>query len=126
MLLIFINGGVKMCKVINLFTREEMQEETEPEEVKEVLKDIEEVTRTSNSLKNEYCSISFDETKKIVDGSDLKDQNNWPCFYTKKKRNIKKAWEKLTAEFTAETTMYGAIHILDQFDLNCHSWCSMD
>lgn len=110
-----------MCKVIDLFSRIEI----ETEEAK-VLKDIEEATRTDTSLKNEYCSIEYNETEKSISGSDLEDQNNWPCFYTRKKRNIKKAWQQLMAEFTAETKMYDAIHILDQFNLCCHSWCGMD
>lgn len=115
-----------MCKIIDMFTKEEIKIGVESQEVQELLDDILTVIRTSESLTNEYCSISFDEAEKSISGSDSTDSYNLPCFYTKNKRSIKKAWDDLTKKFTAKTKMYDAVHILNEYNLRCHTYCSMD
>lgn len=119
-----------MGKVISIFTRQEVKEiipdVEESPEIQAALNDILVVTRTSESLKNKYCNIEYNEAEKSISGNDLTDTYNLPCFYTTRKRNIKKAWTELAKEFNAITTMYDAMDILNKYNLRCHSWDSMD
>ena len=77
------------------------------------------------NLDNHKVSITFDEIGQIS-GRDKEDQNNLPAFHTRNKRGIAKAWKELETQWSENITMYEAIHILDKYNLNCHSWCSMD
>ena len=83
------------------------------------------VTKTETFLKNENCIIDLRSDKEIS-GQDLTDQNNLPAFYNKTSRGLKKAWQALQDSFTAETTMYEAMKILEQFNIRTHSYCMMD
>ena len=77
------------------------------------------------TLDNHKVYITFDEIKEIS-GSDKEDQNNLPRFYTRNKRGIAKAWIELEKQWNENITMYGAINILDKFNLKIHSYCSID
>lgn len=79
-----------------------------------------------HELRNSITVIEYDDETKAIGGDDLRDQNNLPAFYNKTSRSCKKAWAALTAEWTPETTMYGAMTILSKNGIRCHSWCRMD
>lgn len=85
------------------------------------------MTKTNDTLKNEKCLIHLNIAERSdINGRDLTDQHNDPAFYTKTVRGLKKAWEKLSEEFTEETTMYQAINILNEAGVRTHSWCMVD
>ena len=81
-------------------------------------------------LKNSKCIVEYNPEAKhaldFFDGRDLTDSNNEPAFYSKTMRSHKKAWAALQADFNDFTTMYGAIGILNQNGIKCHSYCAMD
>ena len=105
-----------MCKVIDIFTKQEVKQ------------DKKEKVNINNkiNLENDYCSITYFEKDKQIAGSDLTDKYNLPCFFTRNKRSIKKAWAELKEEFNKNTKMYDAMNILNKFNMNCHSYDSMD
>lgn len=80
---------------------------------------------TDKLLQNDKCCIELRSDKEIF-GRDLTDRNNEPAFYNKSVRGLKKAWTALTAGFNNDTTMYGAMGILRQSGIKCHSWCTAD
>jgi hypothetical protein len=85
------------------------------------------MTKSSHKLINEKCYVQFNEAERSdINGGDLTDRNNDPSFYTTKVRNIKKAWKELTEKFTEETTMWQAMQVLNNFNLQCHSYCAVD
>jgi len=85
------------------------------------------MTKTPNSLQNELCGITFDPNRyQIFSGSDYTDHHNDPCFYSKSKRGVKKAWEILQERFNDKTTMYDAANILGDNKIKIHSYCSID
>ena len=83
-------------------------------------------TNLTKTLSNGKTSVCFHIRDKGISGSDLTDQNNLPCFYNKTVRGIEKAWEVLEKEFTPETSMYGAMTILERNNIRCRSYCAMD
>jgi hypothetical protein len=62
---------------------------------------------------------------------DLKDVYNGTSGYTKKVRGLNKATEAIT-NLSADTklapavTFWGIVHILDSYNLNAHTYCSID
>lgn len=85
------------------------------------------MTKTNDTLQNELCQISLNLAERSdINGRDLTDRYNDPAFYTKTVRGLKKAWEKLSAEFTEETRMYDAIRILNEAGVRTHSYCIVD
>lgn len=82
-------------------------------------------TVTDTLISNEFCSVHL-RSDKEVSGADLTDRNNEPRFYNQTVRGLKKAWAALALEFTADTSMYGAIDILSKHGIRCHSYCAMD
>ena len=61
-----------------------------------------------------------------IDGKDLTDMYNEPIFYTKKVRGIEKAWRELALKFSDRMTMGEAMNIVNSFNLECHSYCTVD
>lgn len=80
----------------------------------------------NETLSNHRCSVSLNVKDKEITGRDLTDMHNEPKFYTTKTRDIKKAWAALKATFTEETTMYGAIGLMDGFNIGTRSYCAVD
>lgn len=82
------------------------------------------------TISNAKCFVEYSPEAKsamnFFDGEDLTDQNNLPAFYSETMRTHKKAWKALTEQFTADTTMHGAIRILWDNGIKCHSWCRMN
>lgn len=77
-----------------------------------------------NVLKNNKCEIEFDEDG--IRGIDLTDQYNLPAFFSKSKRGIKKAFEKLEQSFSDNLGMFDCIRILNAEKIRTHSYCQMD
>ena len=77
-------------------------------------------------LENNNCSIEFDEVAQKISGDDKTDKNNYPCFYTRKIRGIKNAWNELKKNWNENITMNEAERICDKYNLNTHYFCSMD
>ena len=78
------------------------------------------------TLKNQFTIIEYNEAEKEINGRCLKDTNNYPAFYNRNKRSIKKGWEALNKQFNNNITMYEAMTILNEYNLKCNSWCMMD
>lgn len=79
-----------------------------------------------NKLQNKHCIIEYNEREKSFSGRDLDDQYNLPAFYSTTKRSHKKAAKALLEHFNENTTMHGAMRILRENNISCHSWCTMD
>lgn len=81
-------------------------------------------------LHNDICIVTYtpsaDRPETTFNGQDIKDQDNLPVFYSTTSKSKKKAWEALKEQFTSNTTMHGAISILWDNGVKCHSWCRMD
>lgn len=81
--------------------------------------------KTDTKLKNDYCSLSYDEVNNEISGLDFCDAFNIPSFFTKRKRGVKKAWQELTERFD-EQTKYGAALDIIACKVRVHSYCAMD
>ena len=77
-------------------------------------------------LKNKLTIIEYNEKQKEISGRCLQDDINYPAFYNRNIRSIKKGWEALEAKFNKNISMYDAMNILDKYNLKCRSWCMMD
>jgi hypothetical protein len=77
-------------------------------------------------LKNKNTEITFRPDEKQISGRDFVDQNNLPAFYTKKKRNIAKAWAEIKASFNDGTRLRDVMEICNKYNLCTHYWCMMD
>ena len=77
-------------------------------------------------LRNEHCYISYKPEDKKIHGADNDDKYNGTVFYNTTSRSCKKAWAALEKLFTPQTTMYGALGILEDNGVRCHSYCSVD
>jgi len=76
-------------------------------------------------LSNSFCTAKYNSVENRINGQDLKDQNNLPAFFTRKKRGVKKAWEALVEVFDENTTYSKALNILRGFT-SVHDYCRMD
>lgn len=92
-----------------------------------IVKDTPETTifKTETQLKNQFCSIRYNEEGKELTGIDLTDLNNVPSFFTKTKRGVNKAWEELNASFNEGTKYSTALDIILK-KVRVHTYCAMD
>ena len=79
-----------------------------------------------DQLANGNCRLEYRVDEKEIFGRDLLDSFNEPAFFTKNKRGIAKAWEKLVAEFNETTTLHDAIRLLSASNIKTHYWCMVD
>jgi len=77
-------------------------------------------------LVNENCRLEYRFDEKEIFGRDLLDSFNEPAFFSKNKRGIAKAWERLVADFNENTTLHDAIRSLSASNIKTHYWCMVD
>ncbi len=82
--------------------------------------------KVKKEFNGEKCFVEFRESQKLIFARDKEDMNNEPAMFTRSKRNIKKVWAKIEAEFSDETTLYNIIEICREFNIKTHSWCMVD
>ena len=69
--------------------------------------------------------IDFDGDRKVITGRDLSDNNNLPCFFTRKKRGIEKAFDELKIKYQ-EMKFFDVMSFLDEKKLSVNFYYEMD
>ena len=80
---------------------------------------------------NEYVNVVFhpkneNNSKAYISFRDLKDYANGTSGFTRKVRGIEKAMAKINETFNKNTKFWDIVHLLDEYKLQCHTYCAMD
>jgi len=85
-----------------------------------------EITKTDKHCSNTHCCVEYDQYKNEIFARDLVDMNNEPAFYTKTKRNVKKAWQEIQAMFDENTRFNQVWDCCSKHEIRTHYWCMVD
>jgi len=77
-------------------------------------------------LQNTKCALEYRIEGKEIFGMDLTDTMNDPAFYTKSRRGVGKAWEKIKSVWNDSMSMNDVIFLLRDNNIKTHYWCMVD
>lgn len=82
------------------------------------------MTEAPKKLDNPFVSVEYSDRN--VSGDDKTDKNNYPCFFTRSRRGLERAWLELVKEFTPTMRMGQVMEFLQSRGISVHYYCAMD